>query len=95
MLMMLMYLTKRRNIKKNLESLIFASAKIGLAVNARKTMNMTMFRDQNTGRSHNIMIDNKSFDSLEQFKCLRPVITNQNSIEEGIKRSFNSGSGYL
>jgi len=33
-----------------------------LAVNASKTVYMTMLRVQNTGRSHNIMIDNKSFD---------------------------------
>jgi hypothetical protein len=39
------------------------------------------------------MIDNKSFDSLEHFKYLRPTISNQNSIQEGIRSSFNSGNG--
>ena len=59
---MLIYLTKRHTIKKKAEYLIVASVKKGLAVNSRKTMRMTIFRDKNARRSHNIMIDNKSFD---------------------------------
>jgi len=37
---------------------------------------MIMFRDQNTGRSHNIKIDNTSFVRVEEFKYLG---TNQNN----------------
>jgi hypothetical protein len=62
MLMTLIYLTERHTIKKNTESLIVACEETGIEVKARKTMYLTMFRDQNAGRSHSIMIDNKSLD---------------------------------
>jgi hypothetical protein len=42
---------------------------IGLEVNADKTTYKFMSRDQNAGRSHNIMTDNNSsFEKVEQFK---------------------------
>jgi len=47
---------------------------------------MVMSRDQNAGRSHNIKIDNGSFERVEQIKYLGTNLTNQNSIEEQIKR---------
>jgi len=62
MLMTLIYLTERHTIKKNTESLIVPCEEIGIAVNARKIKYMIMFRDQNAGRSHSIMTDNKSLD---------------------------------
>ena len=61
------YLTKGNTVKKKTESLIVASEMTEIAVNVRKTMYMTMYRDQNTGRSHNIMIDNKSSDRQSQI----------------------------
>jgi len=74
--MMLICLTKQRAIKKNAESLIVVSEKIGLAVNSRKTMYKIMFRNQNTGRSHNITIDNKFFD--RRFRTVQIFETNHN-----------------
>ena len=44
-----------------------------------------MSRDQNAGRSHNIKIDNSSFERVEVFKYLGTTLTNQNSIQEEIK----------
>jgi hypothetical protein len=41
----------------NPEALVIASKETGLDVNADKTKYMGMSRDQNAGRSHNIMID--------------------------------------
>jgi len=41
--MMLIYLTKRHIIKKNTASLLVARQEIGLQVNARKIMYMTIF----------------------------------------------------
>jgi hypothetical protein len=49
MRMTLIYLTELHTIKKNTESLIVPSEEIGIAVNARRTMYMTMFQDQNEG----------------------------------------------
>jgi len=53
-------------VKENAETLVVASKEIGLEVNVNKTMYMVMSRDQNTGRSHNIMIDNSP---LKWWKC--------------------------
>ena len=51
-----------------------------------------MSRDQNAGRSHNTRIDNRSFETVEEFKCLRTTLTNQNSIQEEIKSRLKSGN---
>jgi len=74
------------------EDLVVASKEIGLEVNADKTKCTFMSRDQNAGRSHNINIDNSSFESAEQFKYLGTVLTHQNSIREEIKSRLKSGN---
>jgi hypothetical protein len=61
-----------RAIKKNRETLVVASKEIGLEVNAEKTKYMIMSRDQNVGQNHNIKIDNKSFERVEQFSWEQP-----------------------
>ena len=40
---------------------------------------MVMSRDQDEGRSHNIKIDNSSFERAEDFEYLGKKLTNQNS----------------
>jgi len=50
-------------IKKNTESLAVRSKEMGTEVNADKTKYIVMSRDQNAGRSHNMKIDNISFES--------------------------------
>jgi len=49
-----------------------------------------MSRDQNAGQSHNINIDNSSFERVEEFKYLGKTI--QNSIQEEFKRRLMSGN---
>jgi len=52
-------------------------------------------RDQNAGRSHNIKIDNNSFERVEQFRYLGTTLRNQNSIQEEIKSTPKAGNaGY-
>jgi hypothetical protein len=41
-----------------------------LEVNAEKTKYVVMSREQNAGKSGNIKIGNKSFETVEQFKYL-------------------------
>ena len=53
---------------------------------------MVISRDQNAGRSHNLKIDNGSFERVEDFRYLETVITNQNSIQEEIKSRLQSGN---
>ena len=57
-------------IKKNTVALMVASKETGLEVNADKTKFVVMSRDQNAGRSHNMKIENRSFEMVEKFKYL-------------------------
>jgi hypothetical protein len=57
-------------VKENAEALVVASKEIGLEVNDDKTKHMVMSRDENAGRSHNMKIDNRSFERVEEFKYL-------------------------
>jgi len=72
-------------IRKDTESLEVGSKEMGIEVNADKTKWLVMSRDQNAGRSRNMKIDNSSFESVEQFKCLGTSMTYQNAIQEKIK----------
>jgi hypothetical protein len=79
-------------IKKNTEALVVASKEIGLEVNAEKAMCVVVYRDQNAEKSHNINIDNKSFERMEHFRYVGTNLTNQNSIWEEIKSRLQSGN---
>ena len=41
--------------------------------------------DQSAGQSHNIKIDNSSFERVEEFKYLGTTLTSQNAIQGEIK----------
>ena len=47
-------------------------------MNADKTKYMVMSRYQNAGQSHNVEIENSSFERVEEFKYLGTALTNQN-----------------
>jgi hypothetical protein len=53
---------------------------------------MVISRNQNAGQNHNIKVDNKSFEGVEQLKYLGTTLTNQNSIQEEIKSRLKSGN---
>jgi hypothetical protein len=59
-------------IKKNTEALVVGSKETGLEVNADKTKYM-------------VMIDNSSFERVEEFRYFETTLTNNNSIQEEIK----------
>ena len=80
------------NMKKNAHSLVVVSMEIGLEVIFEKTTYMVMFRYKNAARSHNIKIDNSSFERVEEFKCLGTTLTHQNSIQDEIKGKMISGN---
>ena len=75
-------------IEKNAETLVVATKENGPGVNSDKLKYMVMSRDRNAGRNHSIMIDNSSFERLEEFKYLGTTLTNQNSIQEDIKEQI-------
>jgi hypothetical protein len=51
--------------------------------------------DQNAGRSHNIKINNSSFERVEQFKYLGTTLTYQNSIKKETMCRLMSGAESL
>ena len=80
------------NVKKNAEALVAATKEVGLEVNAHKTKYMTVSRDQNARRIHNMKMDNSSIERVEELKYLGTNLTNQNSIQEEIKYRFKLGN---
>jgi hypothetical protein len=70
-----------------METLIDASKEVGPEINLEKTKYMLVSRHQNVGRNLDIKIANTSFGNVSQFKYLETRVTNQNLIQEEIKRS--------
>jgi hypothetical protein len=79
-------------IKKNTETLIDASKEVGLEVNREKTKYMLLSRYQNAEQNYDVQIANRCFENVAQFTYLGTTITNQNVIQEEIKRRLNSGN---
>jgi hypothetical protein len=80
------------NNNKKTHSLVVAGKETGLEENADKSKYTVMSQDQNAGRIQNIKFDKNSFERVEEFKYLGRTLTNQNSIEDEIKRRLISGS---
>jgi ribosomal protein S2 len=78
-------------IKKITESLIDASKETGLEVITEKTKYMLLSRNKNAGQNHDIKIANRCFENVAQFRYLGTTVTNQNLIQEKIKRRLNLG----
>jgi hypothetical protein len=79
-------------IKKNTEILIAASKEVGLEINVERTKYMLVSRHQNIGQNRDIKIANRPFENVSQFRYLRTTVTNQNLIQEEIKRRLSSGN---
>jgi sorting nexin-29 len=77
-------------IEKNTEALLVATKENGLELNADEIKHMVMPRDQNAGQNHNVKTDNKFFERVREFKYLETTLSNPNSIQEGIKSTWNS-----
>jgi sorting nexin-29 len=79
-------------VKKNTETLTDASKEVGLEINVEKTKYMLLSRYQNVRQNRNTKIANRSFENVSQFKYFGTTVTNQNLIQEEIKRRLNSGN---
>jgi Ser-tRNA(Ala) deacylase AlaX len=86
------WINSRWSRLKDTGTLVDASKEVGLEVNAEKTKYMLLSRHQNTGQNRDIKIVNRSFGNVSQFKYLGTTVTNQNNIQEEIKRRLNSGN---
>ena len=53
---------------------------------------MVVSRNENEGRSHSIKIYNSSFERVEEFKYLKKIVKNQNSIQDETKSRLKSGN---
>jgi hypothetical protein len=78
-------------IKKNIETLVDPRKEVGLEVNAKTTKYMLLSCHQNGGKNHN-EIANRTFENVATFKYFGTTVTNQNFIQEEIKRRLNSGN---
>jgi hypothetical protein len=67
-------------------------SRLGLEINVDTTKYMLLSRHQNVGQNRDIRIANRSFENASQFKYLGTTVTNQNSIQEEIKKRLNSGN---
>jgi hypothetical protein len=79
-------------IKKHTETLTDSGEEVGLDVNAEKNKYMLLSCHQNEGQNYDIKIDNRSFENVGQLKYSGTMATNQNLIQEEIKRRWNSGN---
>jgi hypothetical protein len=89
------YLATRHTIytiKRNTQTLIYASKEVGLEVNTEKTKYMLLSRQQSARLNFDINIANRYFENVEQFYGLETTTINQNLIQEEIKRRLNSGN---
>jgi hypothetical protein len=69
-----------------------ASKEVGLEVNIEKIKYMLVPLDQNAGQNWDIKIGNRLFENVSEFKYLGIAVTNQNLIQEEIKRRLISGN---
>ena len=77
-------------IQQHINALFSTIKQTGLEVNADKTKNKVMSRDQYAAISQNVKTDNSSFERAEQFEYLKTNLTNQNSIQNEIKSRLKS-----
>jgi hypothetical protein len=66
--------------------------KIEQEVNIEETNYLVVSHKKNAGQNRDIKITNKSSENVSQFKYLGTTVTNQNLIQEEMKRSLNSGN---
>jgi hypothetical protein len=69
-------------IKKNTETLIYASRRDGLEINLEKNKHMLLSHHKNAGQNCDIKRANRSFENVSQFKYLEMTVTYQNLIQE-------------
>jgi sorting nexin-29 len=80
------------SIKKNRETLIDASKKVGLEINVDKTKYMLLSHHHIVDQNRDMKIVERSLENVSPFKYLGTTATNQNLIQEKIRRRLNSGN---
>ena len=70
----------------------FVSDRTSYVVRRGRWCDVIMSRDQNAGPSHNMNIDDSSFQRTEALQYLRTALTSQHSIQECIKGRLKTGN---
>ena len=73
-------------IKKNTQTLTDTSKEVDLEVNTNKTKYMLLSHQQNAAEKHDKKKGDRCCENVAQFTYLGTLITNQNLIQEEIKR---------
>jgi hypothetical protein len=60
-------------------------------MDVEKTKRVLLSRHQNAGQNRDLKTESRSFENVAQFRYLGTTVTNQNLIQEQIKRSLNFG----
>jgi hypothetical protein len=71
---------------KNTKTLIDDSKETGLEINVGKTKYMLLSHHWNVGQNRHIKIGNRLFENVSHFKYFGMTVTNQNLIQEVMKR---------
>jgi hypothetical protein len=78
-------------INKYTETSIIASNEVGLEIHVETTKYILLSPHRNAGQNRDFETANRSFETMPQFKYLGATVTDQNFIQEEIKRRLNSG----
>jgi hypothetical protein len=78
-------------INRNRETLTNASKEVGLEVNIQIAKYM-FSHHKNASQNPDMKGATRTFENVTQFRYLRTTITNQNLIQEDIRRRLNSGN---
>jgi hypothetical protein len=81
-------------MKKNTETLIDASKEVGLEINVKKSKYMLLSRSSQVyvaGQNRDIKTTKRSFENVLHLKYLGTTRTNENLIQEEIRRRLNPG----
>jgi hypothetical protein len=65
---------------------------VGVELNAEKAKYMSLSRHQNAGQNHDVKICNRCFENVAEFGYLGTTMTNENLIQEEIKRNLSSSN---
>jgi hypothetical protein len=80
------------SVEKNTKTLIDASKVVGVEINVEDTKYVLLSRYQIADQNLDIKIGNRSFENVSHFKYLGTTVTDQNLIQDEIKRRLSSGN---
>jgi ribosomal protein S2 len=81
-------------LKKNAKTLIYASKEVRLKVDTDKTKYILLSRHQKARQNLDIKTADRCFENVAQFRYLGKTTTNNNPIQQEIKRLHSGNACY-